>query len=107
MVEQPKTEKEQYKEFIEYLQNKKGATIWEIADYFKGEDADYIYFQKAFTPEQLALLKAIVEKTVAALDWHDSYSESHEDIREKLNNSDAKLRNHRHSLENFSARPEF
>lgn len=85
------------------------SNLWELNDALQSEHPDdKTPLLKIFNEEQLELVKIIVDNVVKAFKFHEEFEESHRDIREKHNNIDAKLRNHRHPLnETFSAKPEF
>lgn len=94
---------------IEYLTDKKGATIWDINSILEDKDAEYKELEKVFSPQQLEVLAAIVAKVVAGLEWHNGKdSEAHPNIEEKVDDLAAKFSNHRHETgKTFSAKPEY
>ncbi len=82
--------------------------LWELNEYLKKQEGIEA-LRKAFPEPMATIVKTIVQEVVEAMNWHNSEkSGAHEDIVELINKTDAKLRNHRHSLnESFSAKPEF
>lgn len=99
------------KELLAQLTDSKNefSNLWELQTTLHSEHPDDIGpFRKIFNEEQLTLITVIVDYVVAALKFHDEFEESHMKIVNNTKNIDAKLRNHRHPLnETFSAKPEF
>ena len=94
---------------LEYITEKKGATIWDINTLLQDKDEDYKELEKVFSPQQLEVLSAIVAKAVAGLEWHNGKdSDAHPNLEEKVADLAAKFRNHRHETgKTFSAKPEY
>jgi hypothetical protein len=89
------------------LENKD--TLWWDAVSAFTNDLDGKLLAKAFSPEQYRILCAMFKKLDAALEWHDSEENenAHPLLLKKVDNLDAKLRNHRHETgKTFSAKPE-
>ena len=100
------------KELIEYLGDKEsdGVSIWGMENAFVDPLPEFKEsLEKIFTEEQLAIITQLIKNVVAALKFHDDeQDDSHEDLRDKIDNVEAKLRNHRHdTTKTFSAKPEF
>jgi predicted transcriptional regulator len=94
---------------IEYITEKKGASIWDINTMLSNKDEEYKELEKVFSPQQLEVIGAIVNKAVLALEWHNSKdSDAHPNLEEQLSDLAAKFRNHRHETgKTFSAKPEY
>lgn len=98
------------KEFLKELGTGDYSNLWELNDTLQSEHPDdKAPFLKIFNEDQLGLLKIIVNHCVTALEFHSKKDdEAHPDLREKVENIDAKLRNHRHdTTKQYSAKPEF
>lgn len=108
------------KDMLEWLEDKNGdgSTLWGMNDlltepntkkndYNGFSDAETLH--KIFTEEQLEFVRIIVNNVVKALAFHrDEDDGVHPFLKDKLDNTDAKLRNHRHNLDQtYSAKAEF
>jgi hypothetical protein len=67
-------------------------------------------FAKLFSKEQKQALIAIIDRVIKMINFH-AYDDKapHEDtLSDRINQTDSKLRNHRHDLgKQFTAKPEF
>jgi hypothetical protein len=63
----------------------------------------------AFNDEQLQVIGELLVMIDASISWHNSHDKnSHKEMREKIDNIDAKLRNHRHDVTKlYSSKGEF
>jgi hypothetical protein len=100
------------KDLIEWLADEKGdvANLWGMENTISEPlPKDKATLLKIFNEEQLAIIVQIVKNTVAALKFHDTeQDDSHNDLRENIEATNAKLRNHRHdTTKQYSSKPEF
>ena len=97
------------KEFLDHLEDKDSdLTIWEYEGCF-GNKLDRKTIEKLFTPNQVIFLERLISDIVAGMTFHDETDDGHyKDIREKLNKTEARLRNHRHDhSKNYSGKAEY
>jgi hypothetical protein len=97
------------KNLLDWLEDEKGdiANLWGMEDTIiepnTAKDTEGVSdaetLAKIFNPEQLRFIQILVKNVVAAIKFHESFEEAHIDIRELIKTSDAKLRNHRHNLD--------
>ncbi len=81
--------------------------IWELESLFKNE-LDYKILIKMFPEPMATMLKIIIKEVVAMLEFHDGKdSDGHPDIRKEIADLEAKLKEHRHELKNYSAKAEY
>ncbi len=103
---------EDVKNLVEWLEDKHGdvANLWGMENVVGSPSKeDKPTLDKIFTEPQLRIIVQLVRNVVSALKFHSEDDDSaHPDIREKLGNVDAKLRNHRHNLDQtYSSKAEF
>lgn len=107
-------QKQEIKDLLEWLEDKKGgvASIWgmdEVLNNMEGK-TDQASLRAIFSEDQLRFIRILVKNVVHAIEFHnsDSLAESHPDLREDISKIDAKMRNHRHNLDQtYSAKAEF
>jgi hypothetical protein len=113
-------EEKAIKTLLEWLEDPEGdvANLWGMEDVISDPNttkeietgfSDAETLARIFTPEQLRFITILVKNVVSALKFHSEEDDSaHPSIRENLKTSDAKLRNHRHNLDQtYSSKPEF
>jgi hypothetical protein len=93
-------------EMMDYLTSK-DRNLWDFQNLFNDEQESKVLL--AMFPEPFfTMLKVLINKIVAAYDFHDTFEEAHNDFRQDVKGLEAKLRNHRHELnKNFSGKAEF
>lgn len=109
MSEQKQENKVQ--ELLDWLEDEKGdvASIWGMDDTLDTPE-DRKTLETVFSKDQIRFVRILVKNVIKVLEFHDkeALAESHMDIRKDINKMEAKLRNHRHPLnEQYSAKPEF
>jgi hypothetical protein len=104
------------KDLLDWFEDKESdaSTLWGLAKNINDPRQDKVKNDKAtllkiFNEEQLRLIKILLNDVLSALAFHrDEDDSAHPNIRDKLSNVDAKLRNHRHNLDQtYSAKAEF
>lgn len=108
------------KELLDWLEEKDGynSSLWGMKEVVVEPDsttdaetpistADSLL--KIFNAEQLRFIQILINNVVNAIEFHNQKDDSvHPDLRETVNKIDAKLRNHRHNLDQtYSAKAEF
>ena len=95
---------------LEFWKDKEtDSNLWDLTAYFDSK-IDRDTFEKIFTKEQAIFLGRFLKNVIWAIDeWHNKKDEeSHNDIRTKLNKTEARLRNHRHDTSKmFSGKAEY
>jgi len=83
------------------------STIWEIEGALDNE-ADREILKPVFNEKQQRVLRAIINKLLEILEWHDKKDdESHNDIRKQIERLEEEFRHHRHDFsKSYTSRPE-
>jgi len=103
MTNEPKKPKTLLNEMIVKNTKYKTMNLWEL-DTILSLKEDECYLLSLFSVDQLKFIRGLVQLVVEAMDWHETYEETHLDIRKEITELNEKLENHRHELKPYSGK---